>query len=102
MTTDRRELMPGVYLTAMRTRKFKTSMLSLSLMLPLREKTASQNAILPMVLHRGTARYPDMQQFSAALDQLYGAEVVTAVRKRGEVQCVGFQSVVIEDRYRCV
>ena len=63
-----RELMPGVRLTAVHTNKFKSNLLSLSLMAPLSEETASANALLPYVLRRGTARHPDLESLSAALD----------------------------------
>lgn len=89
--------MPGVWLTSVRTRKFKTGFLSVNLLTPLAEETASLNAALPAVLRRGTARYPDMERFSAALDRLYGAQVESVVRKKGEVQCVGFAGSFIDE-----
>lgn len=99
MAAQRRELMPGVHLTTIRTRKFKTGTLSVNLQLPLSEETASLYALLPSVLRRGTARHPDMEQLSAALDELYGATADIDVRKRGEVHCVGFRTVFIDDAY---
>ena len=44
-----RELMPGVRLTAVQTDKFKTNLLSVSLLAPISEETASANALLPYV-----------------------------------------------------
>ena len=34
------------------------------------------NALLPAVLHRGTMRCPDMEQLAAAMDRLYGAQIM--------------------------
>lgn len=99
LTAKRQELMPGVHLTTIRTRKFKTNTLSFNLLLPLNKETASFNAILPKVLRRGTARYPNMELLSAALDTLYGASATVTIRKRGEVQCIGFRGACIEDQY---
>ncbi|MBQ1352322.1 MAG: insulinase family protein [Oscillospiraceae bacterium] len=99
LKANRQELMPGVNLTTVRTRKFKTNLLSAQMMLPLKKDTASLNAILPKVLRRGTARYPDMESLSAALDSLYGASAAVGIRKRGEVQCIGFRSMCIDDKY---
>ena len=73
MEIIRRRLMPGVHLTYIQERKFKTNLLSAQLVSPLRRETASANALLPAVLRRGTARYPDMECFSRVLDELYGA-----------------------------
>lgn len=96
---NRSELMPGVFLTHLSAQKFKTGLLSAHLVTPLRKETASLNALLPAVLRRGTAKYPDMESLSAALDTLYGAQIDYTVRKKGERQCVGFVSSFIDDRY---
>ena len=60
MDRTRRELMPGVYLTCLRTERFKTALLSLHLLTGLDRQTAAQNAALPGVLRRGTVSAPDM------------------------------------------
>ena len=96
---NRSELMHGVFLTHLSAQKFKTGLLSAHLVTPLRKETASLNALLPAVLRRGTAKYPDMESLSAALDTLYGAQIDYTVRKKGERQCVGFVSSFIDDRY---
>ena len=97
METIRRKLLPGVYLTYIQERKFKTNVLSAQLVTPLEKKYASANALLPAVLRRGTARCGDMQALSAALDRLYGARIDCTVRKKGENQCVGFVASFIDD-----
>lgn len=99
METIRRKIMPDVYLTYIQGRKFKTNLISAQLVTPLRRETAAANALLPAVLRRGTARCGDMQQLSAALDQLYGTRIDCTVRKKGERQCVGFVASFIDDRY---
>ena len=96
---NRSEPMPGVFLTHLPAQKFKTGLLSAHLVTPLRKETASLNALLPAVLRRGTAKYPDMESLSAALDTLYGAQIDYTVRKKGERQCVGFVASFIDDRY---
>ncbi len=89
--------MPGVFLTTEQTDKFKTAILSVSLLRPLRAQDASLGALLPSVLLRGTERYPDMARISAHLDRLYGAGFGGVVRKKGETQTVGFYADFIED-----
>ena len=90
MYENRREIMQDVFLTYLPARKFKTSRLTVNLIAGLDRVSASANALLPAVLSRGTARYPDMEQLSAAMDTLYGATVDSIVRKKGERQCIGF------------
>ena len=94
-----RELLPGVRLTAVHTNKFKSNLLSLSLMAPLAAETAAANALLPYVLRRGTRSHPDMEALSAALDELYGGSIEPSVRKKGEAQAVGFVASFLDDAY---
>ena len=99
MTTERIALMPGVWLTAVRTKKFKSSFWSLRLFTPLQSDTAAMNALLPYVLRRGTARHPDLTALSAALDELYGGVIEPAVNKCGDVQCIGFDASFLDDAF---
>ncbi|MBQ3089863.1 MAG: insulinase family protein [Oscillospiraceae bacterium] len=96
-TPIRMQLMPGVWLTAIQTRKFKSSFWSLQLLTPLEKKTASMAAVLPRVLRRGTAACPDQEQLGAALDDLYGGVIEPAVSKLGEVQMTGFMATFLDD-----
>ena len=65
-------LAPGVTLRTVQTQKFKTSILGVTFLEPLSEKTAALNALLPWVLQRGTQTHPDMESLSAAtVDQIF-------------------------------
>jgi predicted Zn-dependent peptidase len=96
---DRTELLPGVYLTALQTEKFKTGCFSVNLLRPLSRAEAGANALIPSVLLRGSEQYPDIQSISNRLDELYGASLGTLVRKKGEVQFVGFYADYLEDAF---
>lgn len=99
MELVRKEILPGVWLSCLRTEKFKTGLLSLNLLTRLSRDTAAKNALIPSVLRRGTSRYPDMEAVSARLDSLYGARLEPIVRKKGEIQCLGFWADFADDRY---
>lgn len=99
MFENRREIMQDVFLTYLPAQHFKTSRLTLNLVTGLDRASASANALLPAVLRRGTARCPDMESLSAALDTLYGANIDYTVRKKGERQCVGFAAGFIDDGF---
>ena len=90
MHRTRRELFPGAYLTCLQTDKFRTGLLSVHLLTRLEAGTASQNALIPSVLRRGTVKSPDMAALAARLDGMYGARIEPSVRKLGEIQCLGF------------
>ena len=99
MEYTRSEIMNGVTLTHIRSDKFKTSCMSVNLLTQLRRETAAMNALLPMVLRRGTARYGDMEAVSRRLDELYGAAIEPVIRRIGEIQCVGFYASVPEEDF---
>ena len=99
MEGKRTQLFPGVWLRTVHTNKFKSAYLSLTLLAPLEEESASLNALLPRVLRRGTQTHPDMESMSAALDELYGGAIEPVVRKKGETQCVGFLASFLDDAY---
>ena len=95
----RTEILPGVYLTAVQSDKFKTGCISLNLLRPMKKEEAAANALIPSVLLRGSETCPDIASISAKLDELYGASVGTLVRKKGEVQLVGFYCDYVQDEY---
>lgn len=99
MKTVRTEIMPGVWLTAIKTDKFKTSCMSISLLTQLERETAAMNAVIPYVLRRGSRMHPDMEAIAAELDGMYGACIEPVVRRIGEIQCIGFYSSFADDKF---
>ena len=99
MDEARNQILPGVWLTCLRTDKFKNGVLSVSLLTRLCRENAAKNALIPSVLRRGTKRFPDMDALAARLDDLYGASIEPVVRKLGEIQSVGFAASFADDRF---
>ncbi len=95
----RTQILPGVYLTAVQSDKFKTGCFSLNLLRPMKKEEAAANALIPSVLLRGSVQHPDIASVSARLDELYGASIGTLIRKKGEVQLVGFYCDYVQDEY---
>ena len=99
MELTRTEILPGVWLSHLRTDKFKTACLSLTLLTQLKRDTAAMNALIPYVLRRGTTRSPDMEALSARLEALYGTAIEPVVRRIGEIQGIGFYASIPEEDY---
>ena len=99
MSIKRTELVKGVFLNVCDTPKFKNNYLSISFAQPLCRKTASMNALLPLILTRGTVSYPTMEKMSAALDNLYASTINTRCFKKGEVQFIGFNCGILSNSY---
>lgn len=99
METVRTEIIPGVWLTALRNDKFKTGCMSINLLTQLDRENAALNAVTAYVLRRGTRYHPDMESIASELDELYGTGIEPIVRKIGEIQCIGFYSSFPDDKY---
>ena len=97
--TTRKELLPGVFLTAVQDGRFKTACFSLSFLRPLCEGEAAMNALLPSVLLRGSEKTPSIRAIAERLDELHGASVGALVRKKGEIQLTGLFADCLEDQY---
>ncbi len=99
MDVTYQSLTDGVELIAVSTDKFKTGLLSVSLVVPLRAETATANALVGEVLNRGSRNYPDIESLSAAEDELYGMSLNPSVRQKGESQCVSLIGSFLDDRF---
>lgn len=99
MDRTRREIMPGVWFTHLRTDKFKTGTLSVTLLSQLSRESAAMNACIPSVLRRGTVSLPDMDAIAEELSGMYGASISPVVRRVGEVQGWGFAASFADDRF---
>ena len=92
--------LPGKFHLAVNSnKKMKTIALKFSFVGNLAEDVATRLALVPMVLRRGTRRYPDMQQVSRFLEGLYGASLATSVHKIGEWHVARFQMEVVNERF---
>jgi len=99
MEYTRNELLPGVFLTHLRSDKFKTACMSVNLLTQLQRDTAAMTALIPQVLRRGTSRYSDMEQLSRRMDELYGTAIEPTIRRIGEIHCPGFFASFPEGEY---
>ena len=88
----------GIRFCSVKTDKFKTCRVNISLAMPL-DKNASSRAILPFMFSRRCAKYPDYTSLNRVLDELYGASVSAGVLKRGEAQVISFSMSAIDDRF---
>lgn len=99
MKYRREEIMPGVFLSAVNTDRFKTAVMGAVLLSQLEREHAYMDALLPSVLRRGTVKSPDMPALTRRLEMLYGAVVVPVIQTVGEVRCSGFLGTFPENRF---
>ena len=80
---ERKQLLPGVYVTRIPAEKFNRCRLSLHFTFPAKRDTATAHALLPLVLERGCASCPDMTEMTKKLARLYGADLTVDGRAVG-------------------
>ena len=88
----------GVELCNITAEGFKSACVTISFVLPLDNK-ASYYALVPGVLTRSSAKYPDVTAIENKLALLYGAELVADVSKVGENQVLKLGVSCIDDRF---
>jgi Predicted Zn-dependent peptidases len=99
MANNRIPVSDGVFLNTIYTDKFKTNFLSLNFMTPLRRETAAKNALLFMVLRRGSKKYPNIAQINEQLQFLYSSSIGTQNYKRGEIHMRVMNSWTLENAF---
>jgi len=82
------------------TDKFKTNLIQIFFMLPLKnEKEAAMNALIPSVLERGSKNYNDNQLIKTELENLYGSNMSFNILKRGENQILRFSLEMVNEKF---
>lgn len=96
---ERKNIGKGINLNLIRTDKFKTNLISFYIIRPLNREEATQNALFPMVLRRGTERFDTNLKLERKLENMYGASLSVGVRKVGERHIERFTVESPEESY---
>ncbi len=87
----------GITLSVIHTDKFKSCYTSVAFNLPLQKQTVAANTLVGCVLSRACKKYPTVAARTAALQELYDAQISPIRRQRGEVQQIGFVADTVDD-----
>lgn len=90
LKSERIKLGNGIYLNAIKTDKFKSSLLSWYFIRPLKREEVTKNALIPLVLKRGTKMHPNSLEIQKKLEELYGSNLSASINKRGDRQILRF------------
>ena len=96
---DKVNICKGVDFITVKDNRFVTSSISATIILPLDNKTASQNALLLQMLKHSCKEYPDFTALNRRLDELYGANINSVVTKIGDCQMLHLGISFIDDRF---
>lgn len=92
-------LKEGINLYLIYDKKFKTYSAGIHLHTPMDEETVTENALLPLLLKRGSKAYPTKAAISEKLDMLMGASFSAFARKTGEIQTLSFSVSGVSDAF---
>lgn len=93
------EIKKNVVLHTLKEDKFKTNLINFYFKRPLKKEEVTYNALLPMVLQRGTNTYETSKELSKRLEDLYGAQLSGDVAKKGENHIIRFSMYIADGRY---
>lgn len=93
------EIKKGVNLHTIKTSKFKTNLLAVMLTTKLTKENATKNALISLILRRGTANIKTQDEISKKLENMYGANFDCGIDKIGDNQVVKFYLESLNDEY---
>lgn len=96
---ERKQLAPGVFITSMSAAKFNRCRITIHLRFPAKRETATDAAVLALVLERGYAACPDMTALSRRLAELYGADLGVDLSSAGPDRVLSADICGIKDTY---
>jgi len=95
----REKINEGLNVNIINTKKFKTNLISVYFLRPLIREEVTQNALLPLVLKRGTENFKTSLEIQRKLEELYGSNLSIDVSKKGERHAIRFTIESPQDTY---
>ena len=99
MFLKQKKINEGISLTAIKTDKFKSSVISFSLTFPMNKEAVSYNILLSQILTRGTKSAPTLALLNRCLDELYGSYVEIKSHNIGENVSLSIIAETLENKY---
>ena len=99
MTPTRIKLWDSVSLDAIKTDKFKTGMLSISLAMPLSRTLTANNMLLSGVLRRGSEEFPSAALLNRRLDELYASAIEIKNVRHGKTEVLVFSADMLDNAF---
>lgn len=99
MNCNKIKLKEGINLHIINTNKFKTNLLAVFLTTPLNREDVTKNALIPMVLRRGSKELTNLEKISNKLDEMYGADFNCGVDKTGDNYVLKFYMESINNNF---
>lgn len=93
------ELKQGIKFHTIKTDKFKTNLVAVFLSTELDRKNVTKNALISMLLRRGSKNMKTQEEISKQMEEMYGASFDCGLDKTGDNQVLKFYVEVINDNF---
>lgn len=93
------DLKEGIKLHTIKTDKFKTNLVAVFLTTKLNRENVTKNALISMMLRRGSKNMPSQEEISKKMEEMYGASFDCGLDKTGDNQVLKFYIESINDSF---
>ena len=99
MEYKKQEIKKGINMHTIKTDSFKTDLISVFITTPLTKERVTQNAMIPMILRKGSKNLDNIEKINKNLEEMYGAEFNCGIDKTGDNQVLKFYLEIIDNKY---
>ena len=99
MDYKKQEIKKGINLHLIKADNFKTDLIAVFLTTPLNKENVTKNAIIPMVLRKGSNSLDNIEKMNKEFEEMYGAEFDCGIDKTGDNQVLKFYLETIDNNY---
>lgn len=99
MLLNKEKITDCVMLSTLKTNKFKASVISFSITMPITKERYAYNLILSHILQRGTKSYPSTALINKKLDELYGSCIESKSQRIGENISLSITAEILDNKY---
>lgn len=99
MDYEKYEIKKGINLHLIKTENFKTDLISIFITTPLNRENVTKNAIIPMILRKGSKNLENIEEINKELEEMYGADFDCGIDKTGDNQVLKFYLEIIDNKF---
>ena len=93
------EIKKGIKVHTIKTKKFKTNIVSAFLTTELNKENVTKNAVISSILRRGSMELKTQEEINKKMEEMYGASFDCGLDKTGDNQIIKFYIETVNDKY---
>lgn len=96
---SKKEIKKGINLHLIKTDIFKTDLMAVFITTKLNRENVTKNAMIPMVLRKGSKKLENIEEINKHLEEMYGADFNCGIDKTGDNQVMKFYLEIIDNEF---